>query len=166
MDRRDFTIGLAAIAAAPTATLAQSDRFAQGVSIAPVSITLMDGTSQRTWPSAGRVGVLLYWASWCPFCRRSMPDFAQLHQRYAQHGLQIVGVCTDPVGTPASVRMARQVPFDSMWMQQLHAPQLPSVSRVPTMHIANRQGQLAFTGTGYLGLERLEALVRPLLGLA
>jgi thiol-disulfide isomerase/thioredoxin len=43
----------------------------------------------------GKVVVLDFWASWCVPCRRSFPWMNQMHERYANDGLVIVGVNMD-----------------------------------------------------------------------
>ena len=43
----------------------------------------------------GKLVLLNFWATWCPPCRREIPLFIQTQNRYAQQGLQIVGIAVD-----------------------------------------------------------------------
>jgi len=43
----------------------------------------------------GKVVLLNFWATWCPPCREEIPLFIELQRRYAQQGLQIVGISID-----------------------------------------------------------------------
>src|SRR3970282_1500768 len=43
----------------------------------------------------GKVVLLNFWATWCPPCREEIPLFIDLQRRYAQQGLQIVGISID-----------------------------------------------------------------------
>lgn len=43
----------------------------------------------------GKLVLLNFWATWCPPCRREIPLFIQLQNRYARQGLQIVGIAVD-----------------------------------------------------------------------
>jgi peroxiredoxin len=44
---------------------------------------------------AGKVLVLNYWATWCPPCLREIPLFSKAQERYADAGLQVVGIAID-----------------------------------------------------------------------
>lgn len=39
---------------------------------------------------AGKPAVLLFWATWCPYCKAFMPNAANIQADYAQQGVQIV----------------------------------------------------------------------------
>src|SRR5215472_17487360 len=46
------------------------------------SISRLDGTVVDSAEFRGHVVVLDYWATWCPACRREMPELEKLYQRY------------------------------------------------------------------------------------
>ncbi|NNM25732.1 MAG: redoxin family protein [Phycisphaerales bacterium] len=43
-------------------------------------------------PAAGQVTLYRWWTDHCPFCAKSLPAFERLRERYAPHGLAVVGV--------------------------------------------------------------------------
>lgn len=40
----------------------------------------------------GRPVVVNFWATWCTPCRREMPDFQSVYERYEQDGLMVIGL--------------------------------------------------------------------------
>lgn len=46
----------------------------------------------------GKVTVVNFWATWCPPCRKEMPAFLELQEKYGTRGLQFVGIALDEKG--------------------------------------------------------------------
>lgn len=62
-----------------------------------LALTLPDlaSTPQPLSQWKGKILVANYWATWCPPCREEMPAFSRLHERYADKGVQFVGISID-----------------------------------------------------------------------
>lgn len=52
-------------------------------------------TSLSNYVGKGKVVMIDFWASWCGPCRRAMPEFRNLYEKYKGKGLEIVGVSLD-----------------------------------------------------------------------
>jgi thiol-disulfide isomerase/thioredoxin len=55
-------------------------------------LTLVNGEILALSDLRGKVGVLNFWASWCPSCRWEMPAFETMYQEYRDQGVIFVGV--------------------------------------------------------------------------
>ena len=49
--------------------------------------------SLQQW--SGKVLVVNFWATWCPPCREEMPGFSRLQKKFADNGVQFVGIGVD-----------------------------------------------------------------------
>lgn len=67
----------------------------QAVTLAGDAFTLAD--------HRGEVVLLNIWATWCPPCRKEMPDLQQLHDTFSGDGLRVVGVSIDASGADRAV---------------------------------------------------------------
>lgn len=54
-----------------------------------------DGKPQAIAQWRGKALVINFWAAWCPPCREEMPSFSRLQTKYAQNGVQFVGIALD-----------------------------------------------------------------------
>lgn len=43
----------------------------------------------------GKLIILNFWATWCPPCRKEIPVFIAMQEKYGDKGLQIIGVAID-----------------------------------------------------------------------
>lgn len=63
----------------------------------------LDGDTVSLAELRGQAVLLNVWATWCPPCRKEMPDLQRLHERYEARGLRVVGVSIDAPGADAAV---------------------------------------------------------------
>jgi peroxiredoxin len=61
---------------------------------ASVDFTLQDlnGQSWTLKQLKGKVVVVNFWATWCPPCRKEMPDMQEMYTQYRDKGLVILGI--------------------------------------------------------------------------
>ena len=107
--RRSFAAAAAivvsiAIAAAACATPAKEAAAAAAPDFA---ITDLEGKTLSLASYRGKVLVLNFWATWCPPCRREIPDFIEAYRELQGEGLEILGVSVDEMTAGALPAMAR-----------------------------------------------------------
>lgn len=68
------------------------------------TLDTLGGDTFRLRDHRGEVVVLNFWATWCPPCRREIPDFVKLQRELGDRGLQFVGVALERSAGSEEVR--------------------------------------------------------------
>ena len=89
--RRDFLL-LAAGAALPVTAFGAWNK---GDAVALPPLTLLDGRLLDPLSLRGKVVVLEFWASWCPFCARQNPHIEALYRAHRSTGLEVLAISID-----------------------------------------------------------------------
>jgi len=98
----------------------------------------------------GKVVIVDFWASWCVPCRRSFPWMNQMHEKYADDGLVIIGVNMDTQASDADNFLA-EYPAN---FQILHDPfgelaRTYDVVAMPSSYIFDRDGNQVTRHLGF-----------------
>lgn len=113
---------------------------------------------------AGKVRVFDVWATWCLPCREIIPHLNDLHERYRDRGVAVIGVAVD--SSPAEVvEFQREVPM--RYLSGMFSPRVEALlgqpEAVPTTYLIDRSGALRGTFVGIVDVDSLEEAIRALL---
>jgi len=130
----------------------------------PWHVTLSDGRVLTSDALRGKVVLVNFWATWCPYCRKEKPVIDSFWQDNRGRGFEVVSISVDD--PPEKI---------AAWMQDkgyafMAAPTNTSVARafgnvksIPTSFIVDADGHIRHKIAGQVHYPRLEKLVTPLL---
>lgn len=120
--------------------------------------------SSEEW--SGKIVVLNYWATWCPPCKKEIPDFIKTQTKYAQN-VQFVGIAIDdkqPVQEFADMFGINYPTLLGDMNAIAISQQLGNrFSGLPFTAIFDRQGRLHHHQTGEMNSTDLETHLKALL---
>ena len=137
--------------------------FAQGSP--PLEFKDIQGRHIRLSDYRGKVVLINFWATWCPPCRKEIPDLVRLQRQYRNRGLRVIGV-TYPPQTLAEVRrfvrrakVNYPVGLGSEKMKLLFTES----ENLPMTIVISRDGTIRDIIDGILLPEEFEQKIKPLL---
>ncbi len=96
----------------------------------------------------GKVVFLNFWGTWCPPCRKEIPDIIEIQKELGNKDFVVIGIATkerdrDPVAKVTSFSKAQGINYiNFIWVDEL-LKAYGGVSAVPTTYIIGADGKIA-----------------------
>jgi len=127
-------------------------------------ITLTDGRTLSSDALKGKVVLVNFWATWCPYCRKEKPVIDAFWQDYRNRGFEVVSISVDdPPDKIAAWMKDKGYAFQAAPTNASVAAVFGDVRSVPTSFIVDADGHIRHKIAGQVHYPRLEKLVVPLL---
>jgi len=111
----------------------------------------------------GRVVVLDFWATWCPPCRREIPDFIKLQTEYGSKSVQIVGIALDEPGKVQEFARQNGMNYPVLLGTQEISVKYGGIEGIPTTFIIDKNGKIANRFEGFRPRAVFEEEIKKLL---
>ena len=124
-----------------------------------------DGNAIRFDPQhLQRPTLLLFWATWCPYCEALMPHLQNVVDAAGKGKLDVYAIDIKDDGDPVATLRARKLTFTLVRDGDAIAEQY-GVKGTPGLFLVNAQGDIVYKRTGGDAPEKVEAALRDKLGL-
>ena len=129
----------------PTYRAALKDVDALDMLRGGANFTLKDLTG-RTWTRAalkGQVVLVNFWATWCPPCRKEMPDLDALAREFAPQGLVVLAISDEAEKTVRDFLAQHPVRYPILLDPGRTVSDALKIDSIPKTFIYDRTGRLA-----------------------
>lgn len=111
----------------------------------------------------GKIIFLNFWATWCPPCKKEIPDFIELQKAYGDQGLQFIGLALDDEAAVREYAEKVGMNYPTLIVQDegvgLAKRYGNGIGALPYTVIINRNGEISDTFRGELSKIRAEKLL-------
>lgn len=113
--------------------------------------------------SSHKVTLYYVWATWCGYSKAFHPVMSELYQRYKNHSLEIIGICTDGMDNPADANNYIES-NDMEWPTLMENPEggIP-YSGFPTVIAFDETGKMIFHSS-FTSRDELPEFLKGILG--
>ena len=107
------------------------------------TLKLTDGKDIKLSDHKGKIVIIDFWATWCPPCRRGIPDLVDIQKKY-QKDVLIIGISLDNETKPDVVPFIKQyginypVVYGTMEVVKAYG----NIQAIPTSFVVDQSGQI------------------------
>ncbi len=143
----------------PPATVTEENRPAPAW-----AVQLNDGRTLTSEQIRGKVVLVNYWATWCPYCLKEMPVIEEFWQDHRDKGFEVLAVSVDdPPEKVAQYMKDHGYAFPAAPMDPSVYAAFGRADSIPTSFVVDAEGTIRHKIDGQVHYPRLEKLVLPLL---
>lgn len=108
----------------------------------------LDGEDITLSKLKGHVILIDFWATWCPPCRKSIPVFIDLYNKYHEKGFTVLGISREDKSVLEKFRDEIGIPYPLL-IDNNGISKKYQVQAIPTIVIFDKNGKVRKTQVGF-----------------
>jgi len=124
------------------AAIAKLEADDQARQKADFTLTDLQGKSWTLRELHGKVVLVNFWATWCPPCRKEMPDLDALYKKFKDQGLVILAIDDEEVAKVKPFLIERPVTYPILLDPGRKVNDLFHIDGIPKSFVYDRDGKL------------------------
>jgi peroxiredoxin len=125
-----------------SAAMAKLEADDQSRQQADFTLTDLDGKSWNLKDLKGKVVLLNFWATWCPPCRKEMPDLEMLYRRFGAQGFIILGIDDEEAETVKPFIAQQGITYPVLLDPGRKVNTLFRIEGIPKTFVYDRDGKI------------------------
>ncbi len=124
------------------------DKSEQSASSKDFSLETVGGKTVTLSDFKGKSSVLLFFfATWCPWCRKKLPELIKNESKYKKEGIELLLIdAGETQSKVASFAEKQEVPFDILLDKDTKVAEDYDIVGVPTLVLISKAGNIVYSG--------------------
>jgi len=111
----------------------------------------LNGKSVTLSDHKGKVVIIDFWATWCPPCRKGIPELVEMQQTYGSDKLVILGISVDQAeaGVVKDFASSYKINYPVLFYTPEVVAAYGGIEAIPTTFIVDKEGKVRQWVQGY-----------------
>lgn len=109
---------------------------------ADFTLTDLQGTQWHLRALTGKIVLVNFWATWCPPCRKEMPDLQALYDKYKDQGFVVLAISDEESAKVRPFITERKITYPVLLDEGRKVNDVFQVEGIPKTFVYNRDGKL------------------------
>lgn len=130
------------------------------------TVATLDGKPVQLADYPGKAILVNFWATWCPNCKVEMPWLAQLREKYAGQGFEVLGILTNNA-TPEKIERIKtkyDIQYPILMCNHATAQAYGGLPELPASFFIDRHGKIVAEMGSADSQDEIEQNIRKALG--
>ena len=126
-----------------------------------------DGKTLKLSDYKGKAVIVDFWATWCPPCRKGIPDLIALKKKYGSKGFEVIGISVDQDTKSDVVPFIKNqgINYPVVYADNNVVTQYGGIEAIPTSFVIDKQGKIVASYQGLMSSLTYENHIKKILGL-
>ncbi|MGE5400280.1 MAG: TlpA disulfide reductase family protein [Ignavibacteriales bacterium] len=131
-----------------------------------IELTSTEGNKVKLSDYRGKAVILDFWATWCPPCRKGIPDLISLKNDFKGKNVEIIGISMDQETKPDVVPFIKQygINYPVVYYDPTVLSSFGNIESIPTTYIIDKDGKIISSYVGLTDKANLKKDVKKALG--
>ncbi len=112
---------------------------------AEIDLRDLSGKEWKLSDLRGKVVLVNFWATWCPPCRKEIPDLGVLYARFQERGFAILAISDEEAGKVAAFAKEQNIKYPILLDTGRRVHDLFGVEGIPKSFVYDRDGKIVAT---------------------
>jgi thiol-disulfide isomerase/thioredoxin len=171
-EKAEVTVNKAAFADTPASynQVYKIERIDKGKEGLAVNFVYLENGSMKNFADVtkGKVVFLNFWGTWCPPCRKEIPDIIQLQKNYQSKNLMVIGIAVERDVEKAVSKVSefggkQGMNYMNIIGNEAIGEAYGGISAVPTTFIIDKKGVIVEKIVGANSYEEFEKIIKKYL---